>query len=263
MKKLIKLFFSMLVIAMVVIPTAIIASADETRVFDDANLFSSQEISTLENNISSLKSEFSHDFVIVTTDDADGKSSQDYADDYFDYNGFGVGSDYSGFLLLIDMDNREIYISTCGSSIDYLTDTRRENTLDVLYNNISEDEYYETDDNYDTGNPSNQYGAEKNILTTKEIFIAILIALVIVLIFIGNVVYKYGFVGPQCNYPLKQNSKLNLTVNEDIFISKSISQVRLQSSSSGSEGGGRGSSGRTSTHTSSSGRTHGGGGRRF
>ena len=33
----------------------------------------------------------SMDIVIVTTDDAEGKSSLAYADDFFDYNGYGVG----------------------------------------------------------------------------------------------------------------------------------------------------------------------------
>ena len=33
----------------------------------------------------------------------------DYADDYYDYNGYGLGDNKSGLLLLIDMDVVERY----------------------------------------------------------------------------------------------------------------------------------------------------------
>ena len=40
------------------------------------------------------------DAVIVTSNNLNGKSQQDYADDYFDYNGYGVGKEKSGLLSL-------------------------------------------------------------------------------------------------------------------------------------------------------------------
>lgn len=48
--------------------------------------------------------------ISVTTDDALGKISMEYADDFFGNGGFGVGNDYDGILFLIDTDNREVYI---------------------------------------------------------------------------------------------------------------------------------------------------------
>ena len=43
--------------------------------------------------------------------------------------------------LLIDMDNREITISTCGIAIRYLTDSRIDNILDAAYAKISNGDY--------------------------------------------------------------------------------------------------------------------------
>ena len=57
----------------------------------------------------------------VTTDDAQGKSATAYADDFFDEHST---EQEDGVALLIDMDNREITISTCGIAIRYLTDSR-------------------------------------------------------------------------------------------------------------------------------------------
>ena len=44
--------------------------------------------------------------VIVTVDDTRGKKARDFADDFFDYNGFGYGRDRDGILLLIDISDR-------------------------------------------------------------------------------------------------------------------------------------------------------------
>ena len=57
-----------------------------------------------------FKNQYNMDAVIVTSNNLNGKSQQDYADDYFDYNGYGVGEDKSGLLLLIDMDDRKVWI---------------------------------------------------------------------------------------------------------------------------------------------------------
>ena len=52
----------------------------------------------LEEEANNLSSEYNMDIVIVTTNDAAGKTSREYADDFFDYGGFGVGPDYDGIL---------------------------------------------------------------------------------------------------------------------------------------------------------------------
>jgi len=271
MKKLIKLFLSVVIISLIIIPSAITVSATEERVFDGAGLFSAEDIASLESKIQELKSTYSHDFVIVTTNDAEGKTSRDYADDYFDYNGFGVGGDNSGFLLLIDMDNRDVYISTKGQSINYLTDARLDNTLDILVSNLQNEDYSGAAQSFldeiasyiSAGVPDNQYSYDedtvntppKKAITGTEFTIAFLISLAVGGIFIGVVRHKYGFAGPQIAYPLRENSTLNLTKKEDVFINKTVTFVRIPDPPSG--GGG------TSTHSSGSGSTHGGGGRGF
>lgn len=270
MKKVLKIFLSVLVITAVIIPLVISASAEEIRVYDDAGLFTSSEKANLENEIKNLKDKYNHDFVIVTTNDTQGKTSRDYADDYYDYNGFGVGNNFTGFLLLLDMDNREIYISTCGDSIDYLTDNRLDKTLDKLAPKMKKADYYETtklflnqmSDYISIGVPDNQYRYDEDavnvdpekVLTGTEFAIALLISLAVGGIIVVIVVYKYSFAGKQSAYPLKENGKLNLTKREDVFVNKTVTHIRIQSSSSNNG---------SSTHTSSSGRSHGGGGRGF
>jgi uncharacterized protein len=80
--------------------------AQKTLVVDEANLMSPDQVLDLNDRANALSQEFNMDIVIVTTDDTGGKSSREFADDYFDYNGYGVGPNYDGILFLIDMDNR-------------------------------------------------------------------------------------------------------------------------------------------------------------
>ena len=91
--------------------------AQKTLVVDEANLMSPDQVLDLNDRANALSQEFNMDIVIVTTDDTGGKSSREFADDYFDYNGYGVGPNYDGILFLIDMDNRETYISTTGQEL--------------------------------------------------------------------------------------------------------------------------------------------------
>ncbi|MBM6837148.1 TPM domain-containing protein [Clostridium saudiense] len=76
---------SMIVMIMIIcIPLTGRVNAELKRVVDRASLFSSEEIVSLENSINDISTRYEMDIVIVTTDDVEGKSSRDYADDFFD-----------------------------------------------------------------------------------------------------------------------------------------------------------------------------------
>jgi len=100
-------------------------------VYDYANLLENEE--ELEAEIARIRDAWEIDAVIVTIDDAHGLSAMEYADDFFDYNGFGYNEPMGdGVLFLIDMDNREIWISTCGKAIIFFTDDRIDEALDDI-----------------------------------------------------------------------------------------------------------------------------------
>ena len=62
-------------------------------VYDDADLLSSAEEENLIERLEYLSEKWSCNVAVLTVYDYPG-SQQDYADDYFDYNGFGA--DYNG-----------------------------------------------------------------------------------------------------------------------------------------------------------------------
>lgn len=252
----------------------VISEAEEKRVYDQAALFTEEKVSALEMDIASLRAETTYDFVIVSTDDAQGKSARDYADDFYDENGFGTGQDKSGVLLLLDMDNREIWISTSGRMIDILTDKRIEDILDNVYAKMTDADYAGAADMFlkdakyyiEQGIPAGQYRETlketKPISKTERAIRGLSMGLVFGAIVSGIsclvIVLRYKGKRGQGEYAYQQAGNMQLTKQNDIFLSKHVTRRKIPKNPPAGN-----SSKRSSVHTSGSGRTHGGGGRKF
>lgn len=250
-------------------------SGTESYVFDYAGLMSADEIADLEMQIADMKEKTGWDIFAVTTDYAEGKSTVAYADDFYDER---TNEDSDGILVLIDMDNREIYVSTCGNAIRYLTDARIERILDDGFYYVSNGEYASclsamlstSEYYYDAGIQESQYNydvetgavSEYRTLTWVEVVPVFILAVAVGLIIYFAVVKSYSLKGGRYEYPYTKYGKLDLTAHEDQFLRAHTTHHRIQTSSS-SGGSSSSSSGRSSTHRSSSGRSHGGGGRKF
>ena len=68
------------------------ANAEKTLVVDDAGLLGADEIAALTEKLQSITNTYACEASIVTVNGMGGKSAQDYADDFFDYNGYGFGA---------------------------------------------------------------------------------------------------------------------------------------------------------------------------
>lgn len=248
--------------------------AEEENVFDAAGLLTDAESASLNGNTAEIKVKTGWNIFLLTTEDAEGKTPMEYADDFFDENS---PQQQDGAVLLIDMDNREICISTCGTAIRYLTDERLDDILDEAYGYVRNGNYAECfktmlngmERYYDAGIPSGQYNYDVQTgnvsvhrsLTFGEILIAISAAIaagaIVFFMIVGNYRLKFG---AYC-YDFRKNGKVNLTNKQDLFINEIVTHRHIPKQNSG--GGGGGNRGRSSTHTSSSGRSHGGRSRSF
>lgn len=249
------------------------ASAEMQRVFDGASLFTAEQAASLEKAIQKQRSAFALDIVIYTTNDADGKTAQAFADDAYDAGGFGIGAGRDGLLFLIDMDNREIYLSTTGRAIDLFTDSRINAILDDAFARLPENDYFGAANSFLQGveryaprppSGQNQAGTtdtvpapptEKQGLTAGKAGLAVLGGVLAGLIFFGVVAARYRYKSPQYAYPLREKGRLQLTETTDVFLGQHVTHRRIQTQPK--------SGGRSSTHTSKSGVRHGGGGRKF
>lgn len=247
--------------------------AENRLVVDQAGLFSAAEASYLAGQAQRTGEAYGLELVIVTTDDAEGKSARDYADDFYDQNGYGTGADKSGILFLLDLDNREAYISTVGSGIRYLTDQRIEDVLDAVFaSGLADGDYVAasqaflaaTEDFLAQGIPSDQYMVEEqgpNTLTAPEGLAGLAISGVSGLAF--ALVNKKRYKGnPRPSFfDYHRNSLVSMgVVADDLVNSRVTSRPLPRPQSTGGPGSG---SGRSTVHRSGGGSFHGGGGRKF
>ena len=137
MKKLIALAVFLLFL---IVPFTV--RADKVYVIDNAGLLSEQERSDLEDKLERISAEVKADVVVLTESDLNGQDVVAYADDFFDYNGYGQGKHYDGVLLMLAMDTRTWYISTSGSGIRAFTDYRIEVTGDDMMPYLRDGDYY-------------------------------------------------------------------------------------------------------------------------
>lgn len=112
------------------------------RLIDDADLLTQKDGSALIKKLDRISENRQLDVVVITKFSLDGKTSTQYADDFFDYNGYGCGDSRDGILLLIGMENRDWAISTHGKGIDIFTDEGQKYMTDKFVPYLSSGDYY-------------------------------------------------------------------------------------------------------------------------
>ena len=245
--------YLLLMLLLLLVPVAV--WADKTTVDDQAGLFSQEEEQELTDRIVELTTDWNMDFVVVTTEDAEGKTSEEYADDYYDYNGYAE----DGALYLIDLDNGSVWISTAGKMIRYLTDARIDAVIDAGYDNLKAKNYAEGI--LEMLNETERYLEDGKIsryrsITVYEAIGAAVIALLCGGGFAAAVLGSYRLKRKTYRYPYESRAKVHFTRRDDQFRHRSITQRRIPREPPSGGGGGQ-----SSVHTSGSGTSHGGGGR--
>ena len=238
------------------------------KVYDYAQLLTPTEEANLKKNIDLFIANHNMDMVLVTVKHHDKASTMNYADDFYDYNGFGIGNNYDGVIFVIDFtfwQNGDIWMATTGKAINIYTDARINDILDnvVLKKNNG---YYEMFEEF--VEVSNYY-AKQGIPTYNDISYSdssvdwkniIILSLIvptgtIVILILKNKMVKNSIVASE--YLVKDSVVINK--RSDRFVTTHTTSVRISDSGSSYSGGGS----MSSTHRSSSGRSHGGGGRRL
>lgn len=273
------------IIALVVIFVLLIGqvtafAAETPNVKDYLDFLKSEELNDIQGLIENTKKDYNLDVVVVIVEDTEGKSSRDFADDYYDYNGFGVGNDKSGLLMLVNMEQREVWISTTGKAIDIFTDNRISDMVRAVTGYLSNADYYNASREFiakirlyaDMGVPSGQHrvdteasdggvsgqqsgksttylGRVGRMASSLPVYIVALIISILATIVVS--LSSKGQV-TTTNRTYEERDSFELTGTMDDYLRESTTRVKIQRSSSSS-----------STHSGSSGTSHGGGGGSF
>ena len=218
---------------------------------DYADVLTDAEEADLIAKLEALGSKYDIEVGVVTVDSNEGKDPQDFADDFYDANGYGYGINDDGLIVVFNTGkgdgNRNIWISTHGTGIDFLTDNEINLIVEMMINPIKNGDFAGAFDNFVTECEN----AIDPSISVIWIPVSILAGFGLAYLIVKIQASKLKTVRAQVN-AADYVGNVMLTAQYDNFMYKNVrSTPRAKSSSGGS------------THTSSSGRTHGGGGKSF
>ena len=246
-----------------------VEAAESANVKDPMNYLTADQAAALQSTADRLKSTLGLEPVIVITDSTEGKTSMAYADDYYDAGGFGADSVHSGLLMLINMGDRDVWISTTGKAIDIFTDNRIAAMLDGVTGYLKDKDYNDACNGFLTdvasyaaqGVPQGQYRVDQEApyrgtywerarALMKSPLVAIVPVLIAIAVTILITLSNKGKVTVTAQtYEEKGSFAVTREVND--FVREHLAKVKIEKSSG------------SSTHSGSSGTSHGGGGRGF
>ena len=272
-KKLSILVFSAVLFCFFVFP---VSAAEKIYIHDNAGLLQSEDIAELEDAASVLSENYGIDAVILTVDSMNGKSAQNYADEFYDEYSY----DDNGVLFLLAMTEREWYISTCGNVIYALTDYGIQQLSEQFLPYLSSGDWYDAFhtfysilptylDAWNAGKPidgqadySGDYyhGQQDEIVysdedTAPSLLLSLLCGAATggISILVMRLLMNTKRRQRSASAYLKQGS-WKLHTHRDIFLYSNVTKKRRQQNTT---------SGGSSVHSSSGGRSHGGGGGKF
>ena len=236
------------------------------KIYDFAELLTEEEEKQLYDKVKEFIANTNLDLAIVTINTNVKDSTQEYADDFYDYNDFSI----DGLAFVIDMQNRIFYISTAGKAMLYYDDYRIEYILSALDQEMYNHEYFnacntlisQLTEYYNHGFSDN---ADKYVVIGTQIYrktpYLLLSIIAVASATIGTLILalrnkKIKLATNSNDY--FDNKSFEITKDTKEFISSNTSRVYIPPADSG--GGGSSGGG---FHSGSSGASHGGGGHRF
>ena len=222
-------------------------------VVDQANIIPDDVEAALIARCDTIAEEYKMEVAIVTDSDFGGLIAEAYADDFYDFNGYGYGENDDGMLVVYkpgEEGEREIWITTHGNGSGVFFEGIREGIIaDMKDYLIAED--------YDKAFNMYLDRAEEQLKPGTPViwlFVLALVGAVVGLLITGSMTAKNKSVIAQNQAKVyTRQGSMNVTGAQDVFAYSFVNTTpKAQNNDTDS-----------STHTSSSGRTHNGSGAKF
>lgn len=224
-------------------------------VVDNADVLTDEEEAYFLERCQAFTDEYKCEIAIVTITDLEGKTAQEYADDFYDYNGYGYGENKDGLLCLYldgEEGQRNATLTTSGTAQMNIGDDEIEDILLAIAGSAKFGEFKDAFDWYIDL-------AEEAVKPVPPLFwllICLAVGMVIGLIITNSMASKnYSVHKKDTAADYVREGTLMITGRNDIFKNTRVNVTPKPKSNSG----GKSSGSNGSTHTSSSGRSHGGG----
>lgn len=219
-------------------------------VVDNADVLTDAEEAALLTKLEALGEANNLEIGAITVDSYEGKEPQTFADDFYDYNGYGYGENDDGLIVVFNTGegdgNRNIAISTRGKAIDLVSDFDIDLIIEMMIPDIKNGNFAGAFDSFVAE-------CESAVDTSASPFaipLAIVIGFGLAFLIVKIQASKLKTVRQQVN-AADYVGEVVLTNRFDNFLYNDVKKTAKAKDDS------------SSTHTSSSGRTHGGGNKSF
>lgn len=223
-------------------------------VVDNADILTDEEEAYFLERCQAFTDEYKCEIAIVTITDLEGKTAQEYADDFYDYNGYGYGENKDGLLCLYldgEEGQRNATLTTSGTAQMNIGDDEIEDILLAIAGSAKFGEFKDAFDWYIDLSEE----AVKPVPPLFWLLICLAVGMVIGLIITNSMASKnYSVHKKETAADYVREGTLMITGRNDIFRNTRVNVTPKPKSNSGKSSDSNGS-----THTSSSGRSHGGG----
>ncbi|MGN1319222.1 MAG: TPM domain-containing protein, partial [Lachnospirales bacterium] len=228
------------------------ASERPSAVVDVPEILTDAEFYNLYDRIDSIRNTYGVDIAFVISKKIVMENAQSEADNLYDYYGYGVGENYDGILYLVCSTTHEYAFTTCGKAIEIFNDDALEYIDNEMLPYLKDGDYYNASLVYVDKCEELLKMAENGEIYKKKINILYVIGGIILIplaLAFALMSYKLSKMNTATfNYGAAdyvKNGSMNLQLSRDIFLYSTVSKTEKQKSNS-------------TTHTSSSGRPHGG-----
>ena len=237
------------------------ADFENPPIVDDVGYLMQSELAELSEELDEVRRKYNFEVAIYTESDMTSDTAEASADDVYDYQGYGTGENDDGIMLYICSDTREYHFTTHGKGREYFNSNGLKYLESKVLPYLIEDDYYEAFEAYietseellemaKSGKPYNEKQYSTKYLI--GVIVVCLIAPLLIAYFMMKKKLKKMKTAVSNDYAanyMKQGS-MRIDTSRDLFLYSRITKTEKPKSDSG-------------THTSSSGRTHGGRGGSF
>ena len=210
----------------------------QSRIVDYASVLSEYELEKLNSLADSTSNQYRCDVAVVFAESTNGEKIQTFADDLYDYNGYGYGNEADGIMLVIAVSDREYATVTSGygmtaatgSALDYLEesfvdDLSANNWADAALSFITACGEVLYNAKYEQQNNSQPRQTELNPI--RLIPINIVIGLVIGFIVVEIMKSKHKSVSKKTEASdYLRNGSFKLTYTNDRFVRSQVNRIK-------------------------------------
>ncbi len=248
------LFTAVFIMSMILIPF-INVFADMPAVVDEAGYLNAEENKEITERLDNIRYQYDIDVAIVIEDRMSGRTSQETADDIYDYRGYGLGSGSDGMLLYVSKTPRKYHFTTYGRGIEVFNDDALKYIESNVVPYMSNNDYYGAFTEYaDTAEEVLKMASEGKTFRRKSLEDLLIFAAVIIAAPLAAASFMTHNKDKAMNTARTKleadnyikNGSMKLVGSRDIYLHSVQTRTPKPKNNS------------STTHVSSSGRVHGG-----